>query len=121
MPNPKWSRARFHFLARGYLPAFFESDLISNHHVFTSWPHIVDRLLSDSGFQSDQYTTLDLNEGRENWSLAAWPVNLMCRLIEKLDPAASGFSYGFIAKKVGKPGYGITGSNGVALEERCFF
>lgn len=44
MPNPRWSRARTMHLYSGFLACYTQHDLDVNHHVFTTWPHIVLKL-----------------------------------------------------------------------------
>jgi len=104
VPNPRWSRSRFNTLGKGYPACFTQSDLDLNHHVFTPWPHIVEKLLNDTGFNVEQYVTLD---GQTN--LPGNPYNfrypvryvfsLLNMVIEKYDPSACGMSYGIVAKK----------------------
>ena len=103
-PNPLWSRSRMWALAHGTPACFTQSDLDLNHHVFTPWPHIVERLLSDCGMTVIRYDTLD---GRTQWPggpvTFRYPVRLALacvnRWIESRDPAACGMSYGVVAKK----------------------
>ena len=70
-PNPRFSRSRMYALAKGFPLCFTQSDLDFNHHVFTPWPHIIERLLQDTGFSITQYVTLD---GPTIWPRA--PYNL---------------------------------------------
>jgi SAM-dependent methyltransferase len=103
-PNPHWSRSRFYALAKGNLACFTQSDLDLNHHVFTPWPHIVEKLLKDTGFSIESYVTLD---GPTRWP--GRPYNLryplrcafacLNKTIEKYDPTACGMSYGIVARK----------------------
>ena len=103
-PNPLWSRSRMWVLANGTPACFTQSDLDLNHHVFTPWPHIVERLLSDCGLTVTRYDTLD---GRTQWPRGPitlrYPVRfgLACvnKWIESRDPAACGMSYGVVARK----------------------
>jgi hypothetical protein len=106
-PNPAWSTSRLDLLKNGYLSCFRQSDLELNHHVFTPWPHIINRLLTDSGFEIIEYSTLDggtsiFDKNLRGFSL---PLKLVSRLakkvIEKKDPASCGMSYGIIAKRIG--------------------
>lgn len=104
VPNPCWSRSRLYALAKGYPACFTQSDLDLNHHVFTSWPHIVEKLLKDTGFSIENYVTLD-----GSTSLPGHPYNLRYPLrfafallnmtIEQYDRTACGMSYGIIARK----------------------
>lgn len=103
-PNPRWSRSRMHALAFGNLTCFTESDLKNNHHVFTPWPHILFRLLTDSGLTPVSMTMI---EGRATWPgkpfthryLVRLGLAVMMKLIERRDITACGMSYGVIAKK----------------------
>ncbi|MBE9174999.1 methyltransferase domain-containing protein [Synechocystis salina LEGE 06155] len=104
MPNPKWSRSRFYNLASGYLACFTQSDLDLNHHVFTPWPHIIERLLEDIGFTIEDYVTLDgkttLPRSPYNFRYPLrFAFSLMNIMLEKYDPTACGMSYGILAKK----------------------
>jgi hypothetical protein len=103
-PNPKWSRSRFLNLAQGYLSCFTQSDLDLNHHVFVVWPHILERLLADTGFEIVRYVTLD---GSTAWPQAPYNFRYPLRcgfailnmIVERNDPTACGMSYGVIARK----------------------
>jgi hypothetical protein len=92
-------------LAHGTPACFTQSDLDLNHHVFTPWPHIVERLLIDSGFTILRYETLD---GSTRWPSEATfrcPARVCFAFINKMiewhDRAACGMSYGLIAQKRG--------------------
>ena len=105
MPNPKWSRSRFYNLANGSLSCFTQSDLDLNHHVFTPWPHIIERLLKDVGFSIEKYVTLDGSTSlpKHPYDLRyplRFAFSLMNIMIEKYDPTACGMSYGILAKKL---------------------
>jgi len=104
-PNPRWSRGRFDLLIRHQMACFTIDDLEQNHHVFTGWPHVIERLLSISGFEILEYVTLD--------SRLAWPnrpmtvsypgrilKHLLSKRIEGADPQARGMGYGVLAKKI---------------------
>jgi SAM-dependent methyltransferase len=103
-PNPLWSRSRIWALAHGTPACFTQADLDLNHHVFTPWPHIVERLLLDCGLTVIRYDTLD---GRTQWPRGPvtlrYPARfaLACtnKLIESRDPSACGMSYGLVARK----------------------
>lgn len=103
-PNPRWSRSRYYALAEGNLACFTQSDLDLNHHVFTPWPHIVEKLLNDAGLSIKSYVTLD--------SPTRWPSHpynlryplrcafaLLNMVVEWRDPTACGMSYGIVAHK----------------------
>lgn len=103
-PNPRWSRSRLHSLAEGNLACFTQLDLDLNHHVFTPWPHIVEKLLHDADFSIKSYVTLD---GPTKWP--SHPYNfryplrcasaLLNMAIERHDSTACGMSYGIVAHK----------------------
>ena len=104
VPNPRWSRSRLHALAKGYPTCFTQSDLDLNHHVFTPWPHIVEKLLNDTGFSIKSYVTLD---GPTQWPGTPYnlrypmrcTVALLNMAIERYDSTACGMSYGIVAQK----------------------
>ncbi len=105
-PNPAWSNSRVDMLKSGYLSCFGQSDLDLNHHVFTPWPHIINRLITDSGFEIIEYSTLD---GKtkifdKNLKGLTIPIKLVFRIVKKIlefkDPASIGMSYGIIAKRI---------------------
>ncbi len=103
-PNPGWSRSRMWALANGVPSCFTQLDLDSNHHVFTPWPHIVERLLADRRLEAIRYDTLD---GRTRWPGRPlgirYPLRLALALvtkcIERRDPRSRGMSYGVVARK----------------------
>jgi len=105
-PNPGWSNSRIDLLKGGYLSCFSQSDLDLNHHVFTPWPHIVTRLLTDSGFEIQEFSTLDgkTNIFDKNLKGLTIPFKLISRLakkaIELRDKTSCGMSYGIIAKRI---------------------
>lgn len=104
VPNPSWSGSRIHALFRGYASGFTPLDLEENHHVFIPWPHVLERLLSDAGFQIEEYVTLDGSttlfraEGTMFKPLR-YLMNLGMILIEHFDPTACGMSLGLLARK----------------------
>ena len=104
-PNPRWSRSRIHSLFFGYPTCFTQSDLDTNHHVFTPWPHIMEKMLHDAGFEIDDYVTLDGKTRLLDRPISySYPAKCILRLglmaIEQLDSSACGMSYGLIARKV---------------------
>ena len=102
-PNPRWSRSRLWALLRGTPACFTQQDLDSNGHVFPVWPHIMEKMLRDSGFEIVEYVTLD---GRTDWPRGPfslrYPLRCLVALammtIEKSDRSACGMSYGILAK-----------------------
>ncbi len=105
-PNPAWSNSRIDLLKSGYLSCFSQSDLDLNHHVFTPWPHIITRLLADSGFEIQEFSTLDgkTNIFDKNLRGITIPFKIISRLakkaIEMRDNTSCGMSYGIIAKRI---------------------
>lgn len=104
-PNPHWSRSRLSLLFKGFLVSFTQSDLDINHHVFTAWPHIIKKLLSDNGFEIVEYYTIDKKTTLWEKPIKLYfPVQLLLRLtlmlIEKIDKKAYGMSYAIVAKKI---------------------
>ncbi len=103
VPNPRWSRSRIHALLHGNPACFTQSDLDLNGHVFTPWPHILMRMLCDTGFEVEDYVTLD---GKTDWPgrpiSVRYPLRLLHALgnmlIEQLDASACGMSYGLVAR-----------------------
>jgi hypothetical protein len=103
-PNPLWSRSRMSALANGTPACFTQSDLDLNHHVFTPWPHIVERLLADCGLTAIRYDTLD---GQTHWPCGPitfrYPLRVgfafVNKWIESHDRSACGMSYGIVARK----------------------
>jgi hypothetical protein len=106
-PSPGWSASRLSLLKSGYLTCFTPSDLEVNHHVFTAWPHIVEKLLKDSGFEIKIYSTLDGETSIFGKGLGgiSMPLKLVSRTVKKMieskDAASRGMSYGIIAQKIG--------------------
>jgi SAM-dependent methyltransferase len=102
-PNPRWSRNRFYAALHGNLRCFTQSDLDLNHHVFTPWYHIIEKLLADHGFEIEEYVKLD---GKTPWPNRPISLSFPFRcihalgtaLIETLDPSACGMSYGIVAR-----------------------
>jgi len=105
MPNPRWSRSRVDALLSGYPTCFTQGDLDANHHVFTPWPHILQKMLGDAGFEIDNYVTLDGKTRVFDRPVSlSYPLRCLFSLgliaIERLDPSACGMSYGLIARRV---------------------
>lgn len=93
-PNPRWSASRLHHLVFGCVSGFTPLDLGENHHVFPSWPHILEKLLNDAGLWVERYVTLD---GKSRFFRHRLSVARV--LIEAVDKSACGMSYAFIARK----------------------
>lgn len=104
VPNPRWSGSRVGTLLTGYASGFMPIDLDLNHHIFTPWPHILAKLLSDAGFSVEEYVTLDgrTNPFRQRLGML-YPLRVMSgflrAVIELLDPSAIGMSYAFVATR----------------------
>lgn len=103
LPNPKWSRSRLQFFRTGYLACFTEDDLALNHHVFTPWPHIVERLLDYAEFDVIEYVTLDgVTQPFDRYISITYPFRVSLAIVGKLielgDPSACGLSYGLVAR-----------------------
>ncbi|AMR31818.1 hypothetical protein A0256_10495 [Mucilaginibacter sp. PAMC 26640] len=107
-PNPGWSSSRVNLLFKGFLTCFTESDLRLNHHVFTAWPHILEKLLNDNGLEVVEYVTLDgptelFDKAlKASSSFVQLPARGIKKFIERRDPSSIGMSYGVLARKVGK-------------------
>jgi len=103
-PNPRWSKSRIHALLTGYPSCFTRDDLKLNHHVFVPWPHIVEKILKESGFEVIEYCLIEgptkiLPKAVLSLSMPYKLVgNIICRLVEKVDPTACGMSFGMVAK-----------------------
>ncbi|ARS38457.1 hypothetical protein CA265_01670 [Sphingobacteriaceae bacterium GW460-11-11-14-LB5] len=102
-PNPFWSESRFTLFAEGKMPCFTVADLELNHHVFTPWPHVIERLLTDNGFVIEQWNMLDGKTALFDRNLIKNPFRIFKRLakryLELRSPMACGMSYGLVAKK----------------------
>lgn len=102
-PNPRWSRSRMWALRSGYLACFTQSDLDGNGHVFPVWPHVLERMLADRGFEIVEYVTLD---GPASWPKTPyslrfpvrWALAAAMKAVEHGDPTACGMSYGVLAR-----------------------
>jgi SAM-dependent methyltransferase len=103
-PNPRWGRSRIYALLHGTPGCFTQSDLDLNGHVFPVWPHILEKMLNDSGFKVDEYVTLD---GPTVWPSRPFSIRyplrvlhaMLNKLIEYFDPSACGMSYAIVARK----------------------
>lgn len=105
-PNPAWSNSRLNLLFKGKLACFMQSDLDNNHHVFTPWPHIIEKLLTDNGFKIIKYVTLDgpTQLFQKPYRGIKFPLQLLKRsltkIVEKFDSTSCGMGYGIIAQKI---------------------
>ena len=104
MPNPRWSGSRMHYLFRGTLSGFTQQDLDENHHVFTPWPHVLQKFLRDAGLEIEAYVTLDgvarpFARPGKLFVPARYVLNLLQMGIERFDRSACGMSYALIARK----------------------
>lgn len=103
-PNPHWSKGRLHFLSSGAIPCFTRRDLDSNHHVFTTWHHILIALVERNGFVVTEHVTLESKlEPPRRMLSASYParlaVHLAARWIEARDPTSIGMSYALVARR----------------------
>ena len=93
-----------HALFYGYPSCFTQCDLDLNRHVFTPWPHILQKMLNEAGFEVDAYVTLDGSTRLlDKPTACVHPLKLLLRLllivIEHIDSSARGMSYGLIARR----------------------
>jgi hypothetical protein len=108
-PNPRWSRSRLWALQSGYPACFTQGDLDLNGHVFPVWPHVLERMLTDRGFEITEYVTLD---GATTLPGAPYTlrypvrcaVGLLMMVLERRDRTACGMSYGVVANLCGPLG-----------------
>jgi Methyltransferase domain len=107
-PNPRWSRSRLWALHSGYPACFTQGDLDLNGHVLPVWPHVLERMLTERGFEIAEYVTLD---GTTAWPGAPYSLRYPVRcavaaimmVLERGDPTACGMSYGIVATLRGAP------------------
>jgi 2-polyprenyl-3-methyl-5-hydroxy-6-metoxy-1,4-benzoquinol methylase len=103
-PNPYWSVIRIKFFLLGIFPMFEKTDLLNNHHVFTAWPHTIEYLLKENGFEITDTYTIDTKAKFPHLTFS--PIffikffyYLLRKAIEKRDVRSKGMSYGIIARK----------------------
>ncbi|MGA7731711.1 MAG: class I SAM-dependent methyltransferase [Chloroflexia bacterium] len=106
-PNPAWSRSRVYMLRHG-VPYSFTPRHLREHHVFTTWPHVVEHLLVSAGFEIVEYVTLAggiTNSGasRALDHMKALAVSVLSRLVELADRSARGYTLGIVARKLHEP------------------
>lgn len=104
VPNPFWSAIRLNFFFRNKFPMFEKVDMDGNHHVFTSWPHVIERLLEKNGFEIMDRMTIGSNSKLPAFELSlTYPYKVLIRIIRKLmerqASVSKGMSYGILAKK----------------------
>jgi hypothetical protein len=102
-PNPGWSRSRVYALNHG-VPYSFTRRHLPEHHVFTTWPHIVEMLLESLGLEVQTCVTLSPDVGTSGSAGALDRVKTMtivglCKLIEMTDRSARGSTLGIVARK----------------------
>ncbi len=103
-PNPRWSRSRLDALRTGFLTCFTQQDLDTNSHVFPVWPHVLERLLQESGFSVVKYLCLD---GATRWPrrplTLRYPIRFAyaaaSKWLESRDPSACGMAYAILARR----------------------
>lgn len=103
-PNPFWSVNRLKFLLLNKFPMFEKSDLDNNHHVFTAWPYVLEKLLLQNGFQVIDKFTIGCCAKFPAFAFSLrYPAKILVyflrKFIEKLTPDSKGMSYGFVAVK----------------------
>lgn len=105
-PNPRWSRSRLEALRTGY-PTFFKvSDLEGNGHVFPVFPHVLERILADRGFEIEEYAMLKAPTRWPDFAMRPHYVlsllhTAVNKLIESMDATAAGGCYAILARKRG--------------------
>ena len=77
-PNPYWSVSRIKFFFLGVFPNFAKEDMEGNHHVFTVWPHVLEKLLTENGSKIvDSYTLAD----KAKWPMFELHPKFVARII----------------------------------------
>ncbi len=104
-PNPSWSIVRLKFFFLNKFPMFEKSDMLDNHHVFTAWPHVMEKLLADNGFQIAEIYTIGQRSRFPRFSfdirfIAKIFVHFIRKLVEKISPGSKGMCYGITAVKI---------------------
>ncbi len=98
VPNPGWSKNRLCLLFKGHLYAFSERHL-AEHHVFTTWQHIVEFYLQDIGFEViEKSEILGIKKSYRNYKEVI--LSLLEKLIEVFDKESIGVSYGLVVRKL---------------------
>lgn len=103
-PNPFWSAIRLKFFLQNKFPMFEKSDMDNNHHVFTAWPHVVEKLLIDNGFEViERMTMASRAKFPQPEFNISYPARIMVRLLRRImefqSPISKGMSYGILAIK----------------------
>ena len=103
-PNPFWSVVRLKFLFLNKFPMFEKSDMDDNNHFFTAWPHVMEKLLDDNGFDVlRRFTTGQRAKFPRPALEIRYPAKILVyvlrKFIEKVTPISKGMSFGFVAIK----------------------
>jgi hypothetical protein len=75
-----------------------------NHHVFTAWPHVTERMLSNNGFKVIDRFTIGCCAKFPDFTFSfLYPAKIIVfflrKILESTASASKGQSYGFIAIK----------------------
>lgn len=105
-PNPRASRSRLHALFTGFPACFTKDDLLTNHHVFPVWQHVLEYMLTSRGFEIVEWCQLRGRHSIPRPGLELrYPLRLTkalaCKLIEAFDPTAASIDYAVLARKKG--------------------
>lgn len=103
-PNPFWSVVRIKFLLMNKFPMFEKSDLDDNHHVFTAWPHVLEKMLELNGFRIISRFTSGWKARFPEFEFhvrypAKIGVFLLRKALETTNPISKGMCYGVMAQK----------------------
>jgi 2-polyprenyl-3-methyl-5-hydroxy-6-metoxy-1,4-benzoquinol methylase len=103
-PNPYWSVIRLKFFFLNVFPMFEKSDLDNNHHVFTAWPHVIEKLLADNGFEVQHKFTIGQRAKFPRFSFdLRYPgkiiVYFLRKVLEKFSSSSAGMCFGIVAIK----------------------
>lgn len=103
-PNPNWTINRIKFFLLGIFPNFTRQDMDDNHHVFTVWPHIMEKLLKDNEFKILDSCTLSSKASFPKLTFKpVYFVRILLyiarKIIEIIDPTSKGMCYGVVAIK----------------------
>ncbi|MEO9967582.1 MAG: class I SAM-dependent methyltransferase [Reichenbachiella sp.] len=103
-PNPFWSPIRLKFFVQGIFPMFRKSDMLDNHHVYTAWPHVTERLLEINGFEVKKSCTLGFKANFPGFQFhpiyfARIIVFFIRKILETGLSKSKGMSYAIVAQK----------------------